>query len=117
VPRGRARGPDAGAGHDPDADRRSGEAAGAGDESETWNAEPEEEGEGVKHPDIIPLIEKVIRKNDELDSITGEVLATLRLNMDRGNIRYRDGENDNEILRKLLEQWEARYRTVTGEDL
>jgi hypothetical protein len=71
----------------------------------------------VKHPDIIPLIEKVIRKNDELDSITGEVLATLRLNMDRGNIRYRDGENDNEILRKLLEQWEARYRTVTGEDL
>ena len=71
----------------------------------------------MKHPEVVSLIEKIIAKNEELDSIAGELLATLRLNMDRGNIRYREGENDNEILRKLLEQWEERYRKITGDEL
>jgi len=42
-----------------------------------------------------------------LEALTGQVLATLRINLDRGNIRTAD----DAFFRKLLDGWIQQYGT------
>lgn len=59
---------------------------------------------------ILDHIERVLDRYKTVESLLGEVLATLRLNFDRGYIRFRDGENDSEIFSKWLAKWESDFR-------
>lgn len=43
-----------------------------------------------------------------LEALTGQVLATLRINLERGNIRTAD----DAFFRKLLDGWYEQYATA-----
>lgn len=63
--------------------------------------------------ELIAPLERLIEREEKLDSLCGEVLATLRLNLQRGHLRFREESNDTEIFSKWLDQWEESYRNIT----
>jgi hypothetical protein len=59
-------------------------------------------------------VEKLETQHDELGSLTGEIIATLELNMQRGHLRFQNEENDSEIFRKFISQWREKYRMLVS---
>jgi hypothetical protein len=56
-----------------------------------------------KH-DAIDAIRLVFEQRDDLDVLCGEILASLKLNMQRGHITLRN-PNDTEVFMKFLDGW------------
>lgn len=63
---------------------------------------------------IVDRVEWLFQRADKLESLLGEVLATLRLNLDRGHLSFFQPDhsctNTREVFVRLLEQWEAKFK-------
>lgn len=58
---------------------------------------------------IVNQITELYKIKDSLDQLAGEILATLKLNVELGHITFRNTEAQ-EVYQKLFDTWELRFR-------
>lgn len=59
---------------------------------------------------ITHQVARLENRAELLEALTGQVLATLRINLERGNIRTAD----DVFFRKLLDGWYEQYAKAQG---